>query len=464
MARMARRSTGLAGLAALPALSESRRLRLYGFFLMYFSQGVPFGLVQVAIPAWLVANGASAGQVGFFIGTAMLPWSLKLLNGLVMDRFCYSPMGRRRAWIVGSQVAMMAALLVTAIIAPGPDQIALLAGLAFAFNLCGAVNDVAIDGVAVDILPEDEREKVNGFMMGGQVIGISGTAIMAGAALVAGGIALAAMLAAAIVAVLTIVVILLRERPGERLLPWTAGSASAECLAREHTKFLPILGQVLRGLVQWRSALFLAGVGIIASSAGMVDVVAPVFSVAELGWSSEAFTNFSSISGFCVAIAVMVVIGPLCRRFDNRIIFVLFASVMLLPNLAVYLAPQGTFGTLAMQAYIILFWGGFQGVVVLFIAWMMNLTNPAVAASQFALFMAIPNFVRSLGAGGHGQIVDHYGYDAAFLVAAGSVAVGVGLCLLAGYGRLETIRTPGSANPSLDPAAMPGVPAGAVIS
>ncbi len=454
----------MGALSSIPALSESSRLRLIGFFLMYVSQGVPFGLVMTAIPAWLVANGASAGQVGFFVATAMLPWSLKLVNGLVMDRFCYSPMGRRRAWIVGSQVAMIAALLVTAIVAPGPDEITLLAGLAFAFNLCGAVNDVAVDGMAIDILPEAEREKVNGFMFGGQVIGISGTAIMAGAALVAGGVALAAALAAAVVAVLTIIVTVLRERPGERFLPWTSGAASAECLVRGHTKFLPILGQVLRGLVQWRTALFLAGYGVLYSSAGMVDVVGPVFSVSELGWSSEDFTNFTSISTFIVAIVVMVIMGPLCRRFDNRVLLLFFVSLMLLPNVAAYLAPAGTFGTLAMQAYITLFWGGLQGVAVLVIAWSMNLTNPLVAASQFSLFMAIPNLTRSLGSGGHGQIVDAYGYDVAFLVAVACVGVGVVLCLLAGYGRLETIRTPESAHKLSDPVAMPGMPAGVLTS
>ncbi len=454
----------MGALSALPALSESRRLRLVGFFLMYISQGVPLGLVMTAIPAWLAANGASAGQVGFFIGTAMLPWSLKLVSGLVMDRFCYSPMGRRRAWIIGSQVMMIAALIVTAILAPGPDEITLLAGLAFAFNLCAAVNDVAVDGMAVDILPEDEREKVNGAMAGGQIIGLSGSAIMAGAALVIGGVALAAFAAAAVIAVLTITVTFLRERPGEKFLPWTAGSASAECLARAQTKFLPILGQVLRGLVQWRTALFLAGVGFIASSVGMVDVVSPVFSVSELGWSSEAFTNYTSTSMMITSLAMMVVIGPLCGRFDNRSLILVFAGLMLLPNLAAYLAPAGTFGTLAMQAYITVFWGAYAGVFVLVIAWSMNLTNPLVAASQYALFMAIPNFVRSLGSGGHGQIVDNYGYDAAFLVAAGSVAVGVGLCILAGYGRLETIPKPGRDNISTDPAAMPGVPAGMAIS
>ena len=263
---------------------------------------------------------------------------------------------------------------------------------------------------------------------------------------------------------LTIVVTLLRERPGERFLPWTTGSASAECLARGHTKFLPILAQVLRGLVQWRTALFLAGVGFISSSVGMVDVVSPVFSVTELGWSSEEFTNFSSISSMTTSLFVMVVIGVLCRRFDNRILFVFFTVLMLLPNLAAYLAPAGTFGTLALQAYIVLFWGGFAGVFVLFLAWLMNLTNPLIAASQFSLFMAIPNFVRSLGSGGHGQIVDIYGYDTAFLVAAASVGMGAILCLIAGYGRMETIRVPESASKTSDPAPLPGVPAGIAIT
>ena len=160
----------------------------------------------------------------------------------------------------------------------------------------------------------------------------------------------------------------------------------------------------------------------------------------------------------------MLLIGPLCRSFDNRILFVVFASLMALPNLAANLAPEGTFGTLAMQAYIVVFWGGFAGLFVLFLSWLMNLTNPLVAASQFSLFMAIPNFVRSLGSGGHGQIVDHYGYDVAFLVAAVSVGVGMMLCLLAGYGRLDTIRTPKRPEILSDPAPLPGVPAGAAIT
>ena len=46
------------------ALSEHPNLRIFVLFLLYFAQGMPFGLFQVAIPAWLAQNGASAAEIG----------------------------------------------------------------------------------------------------------------------------------------------------------------------------------------------------------------------------------------------------------------------------------------------------------------------------------------------------------------------------------------------------------------
>ena len=44
-------------------LSESRALRLFSFFLFYLGQGLPLGVSQVALPAWLVMNGAPDSAV-----------------------------------------------------------------------------------------------------------------------------------------------------------------------------------------------------------------------------------------------------------------------------------------------------------------------------------------------------------------------------------------------------------------
>ena len=62
-------------------LSESRYLRYFSFTILYVAQGLPFGLVTVALPAFLLERGASPAAVGGFVGAAMLPWTWKLLAG-----------------------------------------------------------------------------------------------------------------------------------------------------------------------------------------------------------------------------------------------------------------------------------------------------------------------------------------------------------------------------------------------
>ena len=101
-------------------LSESRYLRYFSFTILYVAQGFPFGLVTVALPAFLLERGTSPAAVGGFVGAAMLPWTFKWLAGPMMDRFTYLAMGRRRPWVLLAQLGLA------------------LTGLAFAFFPDGA--------------------------------------------------------------------------------------------------------------------------------------------------------------------------------------------------------------------------------------------------------------------------------------------------------------------------------------
>ena len=116
----------------LLVLERSRSLRLFTLFILYIGQGLPIGLFWFAVPAWMAVNGASAGQVGSVAALTALPWSLKLVNGFIMDRYTFLPMGRRRAWILGAQGVMIAALLAAAIIDPSVGDVAVLGAIGFA--------------------------------------------------------------------------------------------------------------------------------------------------------------------------------------------------------------------------------------------------------------------------------------------------------------------------------------------
>lgn len=162
------------------ALTENRNLRFFVVFILYVAQGLPLGLFYFALPGWQAQNGASAAAVGAVLAMTALPWSLKLVNGVIMDRWAFLAMGRRRPWLIVGQLGIIIGLLVMAWASPDATDAALLGAFAFGINVATTIQDVAIDGMAVDVLSEKEFARASGFMFGGQAIGISAGSAAAG--------------------------------------------------------------------------------------------------------------------------------------------------------------------------------------------------------------------------------------------------------------------------------------------
>ena len=81
-------------------LLDSSRIRYFTGAMMYFAQGIPRGLLSIAIPAWLASQDISAGEIASYLAVIILPWVFKLVTGPFMDRFQYPAMGRRRPWVL----------------------------------------------------------------------------------------------------------------------------------------------------------------------------------------------------------------------------------------------------------------------------------------------------------------------------------------------------------------------------
>ncbi|MGY6551518.1 MAG: hypothetical protein ACXIT4_06425 [Erythrobacter sp.] len=73
-------------------------------------------------------------------------------------------------------------------------------------------------------------------------------------------------------------------------------------------------------------------------------------------------------------------------------------------------------------------------LTIVLIVWAMRISNPAIAASQFALFMAVPNFARSIMAGNSGWLVESGGYAMTYYAVALIRLAGLLFCLLARVG------------------------------
>jgi len=139
----------------------SKSWRLASVALLMFSSSLPLGLVWIAIPAWMAYIGADIKVVALFT-LAQAPWSFKFLWAPLIDRYPVPLLGRKRGWILLTQVVMLAAMLALAGAARHPDALWVIGALALAIALASATHDIAYDAYVVEVLRREEHGIASG--------------------------------------------------------------------------------------------------------------------------------------------------------------------------------------------------------------------------------------------------------------------------------------------------------------
>lgn len=149
-------------------LRVSRKLAILS--VLYFVQGLPYGFQVMALPVYLRAEGVSLASIGL-ASFLSLPWSIKIFWGPLVDRYGSRRFGRRRSWIMPLQIALALACAAASLIRPGGD-LAFLVACVLAMNLFASAMDVAVDGLAVDLLEKEELGYGNIAQVVGYKLGI----------------------------------------------------------------------------------------------------------------------------------------------------------------------------------------------------------------------------------------------------------------------------------------------------
>ncbi len=129
--------------------------RLVAVTLLGFASGLPLALTGQAMQAWLTAENMDIATIGF-LSLVGLPYTFKFLWAPLMDRFELPWLGRRRGWLVLTQLAMAGVLVLLAGTSPtaATRTFALLAVLV---AFVSASQDVVVDAYRTDVLPPGER-------------------------------------------------------------------------------------------------------------------------------------------------------------------------------------------------------------------------------------------------------------------------------------------------------------------
>jgi len=406
---------------ALPDLLASRKGRLTAFFLLYVTEGIPLGFTATAIAAQMRRQGLGPAAIGAFVGSLYLPWAFKWAVGPFVDVFSSDRFGRRRTWIFMMQLGMCATLL----IAMGVDfvnQLALFTAVIFVHNAFGATQDVAIDALAVSVLPEDERGSANGFMFAGasigQAIGGSGVLFLTGV-MPFGSTYI--FVVGTILAITLFVVVPLREKA---MTVMEARARKASSISRELTRFVREAWTAFTGS---RAALVGVFAALLPAGAYALSLALQSNLAVELGLDDNEIAQLNLIS--TVIFAPFCILGGwVSDRFGRRSSLAVFAFLTVVPTLwlAYVMWQAGWIMPVDIKTpnrphpstvLVITFWATvivyniFQGLYYgIRTALYMDITIPAVAATQFTAYMALLNLCISYTAWWQGHAVETLGY------------------------------------------------------
>ena len=393
----------------MPTLSENPRLRLAFLCSLYIGQGLPFGFITVALRDYLHAQDVSQADTGAMIAMVGLPWTFKFVWGPIIDRWEFRAMGKRRPWLILAQVMMVLILVVLACVPDLTSDLQRLGIAILVLNLFIALQDVSTDSLAVDLVPEEHRGRANGFMYGSSYIGSSLGAALVGGFLPepdgGGSVSIAFLLLAGAVFLIMQGSILLRERPGEKLLPWTSGSAQLradEAPAGSLRELFLVLAHSFRRPV----AYLAAGFAILALTANtMLSVVGSSFFVKEMGWQAADYSALEGLAmwfSFGGSVAAGIIVDRLGIKRGVFLSGALLATTWITFRFCGPLYEFSAFVSTFKLTQSVL--AGFFAASMFSL--FMLIANRRVAATQFTAYMALLNVSIVLGGKATGWLGD----------------------------------------------------------
>ena len=368
-----------------------------------FASGLPLYILINLLPAWLRSEGVNLTTIGLF-ALIQLPYTWKWLWAPLLDRFAFPALGRRRGWMLLTQVLLLCAIPAFGYLSPREDvwTIAYLAAVVAFFS---ASQDIVLDAYRRELLPTVELGLGNAIHVNAYRI----------SSLVPGALALiladhlpwkSVYLITALFMLPGIALTLCLDetrlaRPGPRTL--------AEAVVLPFREFIQRSG--------WREAvLVLAFIFLYKLGDSMATALATPFYL-DMGFTKSDIGLIAKNAGLWPAVIGGMLGGLWMLKIGiNRGLW-LFGVVQVVSILGFAWLAYEHRPDRALLALVI----GFEALGVglgtaAFTAFIARATDPRYTATQFALFTSLAAVPRTIVNASTGWIVDHTGYFHFFLL------------------------------------------------
>ena len=380
------------------ALSNNSTHRKITFCALYFAQGIPWGFMLLTLPSYLLNNhGEHFGddEIGRLKSIILIPWSFKLIWAPIMDSFTIRSMGRRRSWIIGAELMMAVTLLGMIGLGDLSGQLSMLLFMYFLHNCFASLQDVCTDAMAVDLLPPEEQGQLNGMMWGSKLVGKVGGAWALSYVINWGGISACVWVQVALLAVVLIVPLVFLERPGERRLPWSVGSAQGDNISNVRSPLTAIV-ETIRAISVPTLAVYVVFTLVVLLGSGINEVVVNTLYIKRLGWSDIGFT---AASGYTLPFIITATFlgGMLADRFGRRLILCVGFGGFSVSAIVFAMCPQLWHEYSFTLSYVLAFETLTAIGSVGFLSMAMRISWSAAAATVFTVYMTLSNVSHVVG-------------------------------------------------------------------
>jgi len=391
-----------------------------------FSSGLPLALSGSTLLVWMRESGVDLGTIGLFalVGT---PYTLKFIWAPLVDAL-HVPLlsrlfGRRRGWLVTSQLLLIAAILLLALTDPAKAPLFVAIG-ALLVAAASATQDIVVDAFRVESLPENEQAAGMASYVAAYRIGMlistagvlflvsayEGTGLTRSTAWMWGYVTMAGMV---LIGTLTA---LLATEPEQ--------SAIAEAATSGESAFTRVtqaaIGAFSEFLGRKDALAALAFVVLFKFTDAFSGTMTAPF-VIDLGFSRNDYAAIVKGVGLAATLIGGFAGGFLARRYSLVASLWIGAVLQALSNLA--FAWLATVGVNQWALALAISVENFTGAIgtVIFVAYLSALCqNPLHTATQYALLTALSAVGRTYLSAGAGYVAQATGWPAFFII---SVAV-----------------------------------------
>ncbi len=449
-------STHDAPVGRLAGLAIYAHPRVLGMLFLGFSAGLPLLLVLGTLSFWLREAGVDRSTIGYFswIGLAYgFKWAWSPLVDRLPLPWLTRTLGRRRSWLLVSQLTIAAALLGMAHTDP-TVSLTHMAWFALAVAFASATQDIALDAYRIEAV----EIKLQGAMAATYQAGYRVAMITAGAGVlwIAAAfdpaeatyehapwrIAYTVMAALMGVGILTTLIVREPQIDAER------AGLLRETLARETEARAWLAGHGLTGTwlalaawvhgavlspfidfvrrYRWQALLVLLLIATYRISDVVMGIMANPFYV-DMGYTKDEVATVAKVYGVIMTVVGAALGGLLTARWGVMRTLFLGALLSAATNLLfVWLAGRGH--DVSGLVFVVSADNLSAGIASsAFVAYLSSLTNVAYSATQYALFSSVMLLLPKFIAGFSGVIVDAHGYAFFFT---GTALIGLPVLLL----------------------------------